>query len=92
VFNVGGDEPIAHRDLVAILLNEAGRGTARYVPWPDEKRRIDIGSFYSDSTKFSTTTGWQPTIDLRAGFRRTLGYYRDNFDRYVDPSDALAPA
>jgi UDP-glucose 4-epimerase len=92
VFNVGGSEPIAHRDLVALLLDEAGRGTVRYVHWPDEKRRIDIGSFYSDSTKFSTATGWRPAVELREGFRRTLAYYREYFDRYVDPADALPPA
>src|SRR5947207_9181505 len=33
VFNVGGTEPIAHRDLVQVLLDVAGRGTVRYVPW-----------------------------------------------------------
>ncbi len=92
VFNVGGSEPIAHRDLVALLLEEADRGTVQYVPWPDEKRRIDIGSFYSDSTKFSNATGWRPGVGLREGFRRTLSYYRQHFDRYVDAPDALLPA
>jgi UDP-glucose 4-epimerase len=84
VFNVGGNEPIAHRDLVKILLDEAGEGgTVRYVEWPAEKKRIDIGSFYSDSTKFQRVTGWEPTVDLREGFRRTLAFYREHFDRYV---------
>src|SRR5262245_54890294 len=78
VFNVGGSEPISHRDLVTILLEEAGRGSVRFVEWPDEKRRIDIGSFYSDSTKFRRTTGWQPSVDLRQGFNRTLAYYREH--------------
>ncbi|HEX7780165.1 MAG TPA: NAD-dependent epimerase/dehydratase family protein, partial [Vicinamibacterales bacterium] len=68
VFNVGGSEPIAHRDLVAILLEEAGHGSVRYVDWPAEQRRIDIGSFYSDSSKFIRTTGWRQTVDLREGF------------------------
>jgi UDP-glucose 4-epimerase len=85
VFNVGGTEPIAHRDLVKILLEEAGRGSVRFVEWPDEKRKIDIGSFYSDSSKFTRTTGWQPTVTLREGFRRTFAYYREHLDRYVDP-------
>ena len=86
-FNVGGTEPIAHRDLVKILIQEAGRGSSRFVPWPDEKRRIDIGSFYSDSTKFMRATGWTPTVDLRDGFAKTLAYYRDHFDRYISPPE-----
>ena len=83
VFNVGGTEPISHKDLVKVLLEEAGRGSVRYVEWPDEKRKIDIGSFYSDSRKFARTTGWQPAVALREGFRRTFAYYREHFDRYV---------
>ncbi|MEO8069772.1 MAG: NAD-dependent epimerase/dehydratase family protein [Acidobacteriota bacterium] len=86
VFNVGGSEPTSHRDLVALLLDQAGCGTVRFVHWPDEKRRIDIGSFYSDSTKFTKTTGWTPQVTLREGLAKTLAYYRDHFDRYVEPA------
>jgi UDP-glucose 4-epimerase len=89
-FNVGGTEAIAHRDLVRILLEEAGKGSVTYVPWPDEKRRIDIGSFYSDSTKFQKTTGWTPAVDLREGLRRTMAYYREHFARYVTPPEGAS--
>ena len=87
VFNVGGIEPTAHRDLVTLLLEEAGQGSMRFVEWPDEKRRIDIGSFYSDSSKFMRTTGWRPVVNLREGFVRTLAYYREYFDHYTQPAD-----
>jgi UDP-glucose 4-epimerase len=84
VFNVGGDEPISHRDLVSLLLKVAGAGSMTFVEWPPEKKRIDIGSFYSDSTKFRRTTGWQPRIGLREGFERTIAFYRRHLDKYVD--------
>jgi UDP-glucose 4-epimerase len=78
------DAPIAHRDLVAMLIEEAGGGWATFVEWPEDKRRIDIGSFYSDSTRFTATTGWKPSVGLRDGLRRTLAFYRAHFDKYVD--------
>jgi UDP-glucose 4-epimerase len=87
VFNVGGSEPITHRDLVAMLIAAAGRGSMRLVPWPDEKRRIDIGSFYSDSSRFTQTTGWMSTIPLSEGLASTMAYYRDHYEQYVDPAD-----
>src|SRR5688500_12560628 len=37
VFNVGGSQPIAHRDLVQMLIEEAGAGSMRFVPWPEDK-------------------------------------------------------
>jgi UDP-glucose 4-epimerase len=84
VYNVGGLEPIAHRDLVALLLDVAGTGSVKYVPWPPEKKQIDIGSFYSDSSKFGAATGWKPTVPLREGFRKTIEFYRANLPQYLE--------
>jgi len=84
VFNVGGDQPISHRELVSLLVEIAGSGTVRFVEWPPEKQRIDIGSFYSDSTKFRAATGWQPSVSLREGLRRTVAFYRQHMEHYVD--------
>ncbi|MSO52236.1 MAG: NAD-dependent epimerase [Acidobacterium sp.] len=84
-FNVGGDEHIAHRDLVALLVELAGQGRYRFVEWPKEKKAIDIGSFYADSSLFMTRTGWLPAVPLREGFARTFDYYRAHMAHYVDP-------
>jgi UDP-glucose 4-epimerase len=84
VFNVGGSEPISHRDLTAMLIDVAGSGTMRFVEWPQDKKIIDIGSFYADSTKFSRATGWRPTVSLREGLARTVAYYREHLPRYLD--------
>ena len=83
VFNVGGDEPISHRDLTAMLIRIAGGGSVRYIEWPPEKKAIDIGSFYADSTKFKNTTGWAATVSLEEGLRRTIAFYRAHWDAYV---------
>jgi UDP-glucose 4-epimerase len=84
VFNVGGTEPITHRDLVEILLDVTRTGSVTYVPWPPEKKLIDIGSFYSDSSKFANATGWTPRVPLREGFERTIAYYRAHMPQYVE--------
>jgi UDP-glucose 4-epimerase len=90
VFNVGGHQPIAHRDLVKMLIDEAGRGSMRLIDWPEDIKRIDIGSFYCDSSKFERVTGWKPQVDLRDGFRRTLAYYREHFAQYVGESSGAS--
>jgi UDP-glucose 4-epimerase len=83
VFNVGGNEPISHRDLVTLLLRTAGTGSMRLVDWPADARRIDIGSFYSDSSRFTAATGWTPAVTLEAGLAETLAYYRAHLSHYV---------
>jgi UDP-glucose 4-epimerase len=84
VFNVGGLEPIAHKDLVALLLDVAGSGRVTYVPWPPEKKQIDIGSFYADSSKLAAACGWTPRVTLREGFARTIEFYRAHLPKYVE--------
>ncbi len=89
VFNVGGNEPISHRDLVTLLIDIAGTGRVTFREWPPEKKAIDIGSFYADSRRFSDLTGWQPRVPLREGFARTIAYYREHLARYIaEPSPA----
>jgi len=84
VYNVGGREPMSHRDLTQLLIEVAGSGRVRLVPWPSEKKRIDIGSFYSDSTKFERSTGWSPRVCLREGLARTIAFYRAHLPHYVE--------
>ena len=86
VFNVGGDEPISHSDLTRLLIEVAGTGRVEYVEWPAEKKAIDIGSFYADSSRFRSTTGWTPTVGLREGLARTVAFYREHWPHYVAPS------
>jgi UDP-glucose 4-epimerase len=83
VFNVGGDEPVSHRELVERLVRIAGSGTVRFVDWPAEKKRIDIGSFYSDSSRFRHAVDWRPTVPLDEGLRRTVAFYRAHHAEYV---------
>ena len=66
------------------LIEEAGSGRVEYVDWPAEKKAIDIGSFYADSSKFKGRTGWAPTVSLRDGLRQALAFYRRHYRRYVD--------
>ena len=89
VFNVGGDEPISHRDLVSLLVRIAGSGTMRFVEWPPEKKRIDIGSFYTDSSKFKAAVGWRPRTTLGDGLRRTVDFYRQYMPHYLTTLGAI---
>ena len=87
-FNVGGDEPLSHRALTTMLIEVAGSGRVEYVEWPRDKKAIDIGSFYADSTKFKRTTGWSPTVTVRDGLKKAVAFYRQHFDRYIDSGDS----
>ena len=83
VFNVGGDRAISLRELTALLVQIAGAGTVRYIDWPADKKAIDIGSFYADSSKFQRIAGWCSRVALEDGLRQTIDFYRRHYDHYV---------
>ena len=83
-FNVGGSQPIRHRQLAELLVSLAGSGQVTYVDWPPDKKAIDIGDFYADSSKFARTTGWRAEMPLESGLKTTLDFYRRHLDKYLD--------
>ena len=78
---------IAHTWTGSWRSAESGTGSVRYVEWPADKKAIDIGSFYADSTKFKTATGWRPTVTLEDGLRRAIAFYRAHMCEYVPAAE-----
>jgi UDP-glucose 4-epimerase len=89
IFNLGG-EPVSLLRTVETLLEVAdGGGGYRLVPFPPERRAIDIGDVYADHGKITACLGWRPRVSLREGLRRTVAYYREHWDDYVDEPPAV---
>jgi UDP-glucose 4-epimerase len=83
VFNLGGETAISLVDLARMLIGIAGAGSYTLVPFPEERKRIDIGDFQADPTKIREALGWQPRVGLREGLERTVDYYRQHKERYL---------
>lgn len=81
VLNLGAPAHYSLLDFVAILERLCG---ARYeiVPFPDDKKIIDIGDFFADYTRFRSITGWTPKVDLDEGVERTIDFYRRHGEAY----------
>jgi nucleoside-diphosphate-sugar epimerase len=82
VFNLGGTAPVSLEQVASILIGVSGSGTYHHEPFPAAAGPIDIGSFYSDYSKFTALTGWKPRIPLEEGFARTLAFYREHWEDY----------
>jgi nucleoside-diphosphate-sugar epimerase len=81
VFNLGATK--AHSLLqFAATMREHCTFEVRCVPFPPGKKCIDIGDYYGDFSAFRNATGWEPTISLDEGIRRTIAFYRENREGY----------
>jgi UDP-glucose 4-epimerase len=83
VFNLGDEAPVSLLDLAKLLIEVSGRGSYRLVPFPPERKRIDIGDFYADTTKIRRALGWAPQVALPTGLQGTLTFYRAHQARYL---------
>jgi UDP-glucose 4-epimerase len=83
VFNLGGDAPVSLLTLVKLMIEIAGHGSYTLIPFPEERKKIDIGDFYADTTKIRETLGWQPQVQLRDGLTRSLEYYGAHREHYL---------
>jgi UDP-glucose 4-epimerase len=82
IFNLGGDEPMMLIDFVKLLLDVAGEGEYEIIPFPPEKKRIDIGDYYADYRKIKATLGWKYSTKMREGLEKTLDFYRKHGEHY----------
>ncbi len=82
IFNLGGDETINLRDLAALCVEVNNAGTYRIIPFPPDRKPIDIGDYYADYRKIRDSLGWQPRVNLREGLKRTLEFYRKHREHY----------
>ena len=76
VFNVGSDQCVGVRELVSIVGELFERKDVRIDVDSSRFRRHDIDSFRCDARKLQRATGWKPTVELRAGLRRTIEWFR----------------
>jgi len=82
IYNLGSDEVINLRDLAALLVELSGGGEYRLVPFPPDRKKIDIGDYYADYRRIRGKLGWMPRVPLREGLKRTLEYYRQHHEDY----------
>ena len=84
IFNLGHHEQVSLKELAALLVKLNGNGNFELVPFPDDRKVIDIGDYYADFRKIDKSLGWTPKVVLEEGLKQTLEYYRVNRTHYWD--------
>jgi UDP-glucose 4-epimerase len=78
VFNIGHHEHESLLDIAHAVVAAAGSGEVVTTPWPEDRARIAIDSYWTDHSKATRMLGWQPTWALAEGLAATLEHYRSS--------------
>jgi len=84
VYNLGSSEVVNLKDLAQMVVNFGHKGSYEIVPFPKERKAIDIGDYYSDYSFIRKELNWEPKIDLFNGLIKTINYYTENIASYID--------
>ena len=80
--NVGGEAvSLAALAEALIAANDGGEYVIR--EFPAERKRIDVGDFLIDDSRFRSLSGWQPRVGVAEGLHRSLVYYRSRLASYL---------
>ncbi len=82
VFNVGAPTSVTLKELAELLVSLRAGAACRFVPFPADRKAIDIGDYFTAGDKIRDTLGWAPSIGLEEGLRRSLDYYAEHGEAY----------
>jgi UDP-glucose 4-epimerase len=83
IYNLGGERVISLRELAALLVKTNGGGEFLIRSFPEERKKIDIGDFYSDYRLIRQELGWEPKVPLNEGLSLTLDFYHRYLSSYL---------
>lgn len=82
VMNLGSTEIVGLKNLAETIVRIHGEGTWELIPFPPDRKAIDIGDYYGDFALAKAVLGWEPKVELQEGLRRTLEYYAVHGEHY----------
>ena len=82
-FNLGSDEKISLKKLAELMVSLNKSGNYRIIPFPPERKAIDIGDYYSNWKLIHDKLGWIPRISLEDGLKNTIEFYRNHLEKYL---------
>jgi len=83
VFNLGSNEVVSLKSLAEMIIDVYDGGDLIVKNFPSDRKKIDIGDYYSNYSLIKNTLGWQPETPLRQGLKQTIKYYMQFYKEYL---------
>jgi nucleoside-diphosphate-sugar epimerase len=85
-FNIGGSQALSLQKIARIVAFFSHGSQALRVPFPEELRRLEIGSYFSDTRCAQRELGWVPRVFFEDGVPDALTYFREYSEHYLHPT------
>jgi dTDP-glucose 4,6-dehydratase/UDP-glucose 4-epimerase len=82
VYNLGSKEVVSLKVLAELMTSLRAGSHVELVPFPPERKAIDIGDYYSDFSLIKAELGWSPNVSLRDGLLKPIDYFQRYRNHY----------
>ncbi len=82
-FNLGASDPLNLEDTAKIMCKLVEGSSYEIVPFPEDRKAIDVGDFICDFDAFSKSFGWQPKVSFQEGIFRSLEFFKPELKNYI---------
>ena len=65
------EDHLSVAEIAAGIVRSMGRGSVAHIPWPDERKRIEVEKVRITSAKFRLLSNWKPRYSFEEGLRKT---------------------
>ena len=83
VYNLGGPDPMSLAETAKIMCHGFEGASWHLVPFPQNRKAIDVGDFICDYSSFSSAFGWESKIKFEEGIKRSLEYFQSELEHYI---------
>lgn len=82
-YNVGSGKGFPFVEMTRKIVEYAGSGIVKTVPWPENTRKMETGDFYADISRIQRDFGWNPQTNLDEGLKKTIAFYKANLHKNI---------
>lgn len=83
VLNLGSEQVVSLEELGRLLVELNGQGSYTMRDYPSDRKKIDIGDYFTSFDKARLLLGWAPKVNLREALKLTLSFYHENLTHYI---------
>ena len=83
VYNLGAPDPLSLEDTANIMCQGIEGSDYQMIPFPEERKAIDVGDFICDYSAFRDQFGWEPKVKFEEGIKKSLEYFRTELEHYI---------
>ena len=74
-FNLGSGNAVRFIDTVKKIIEIVGSGKYELIPWPKERKEVEVGDYFADYGKIQKKLGWEPEVRFEDGLKATVDFY-----------------